>query len=65
MRNRTTEWLIVVTIVLLFLALCYMLVQEQDRNILPQHPSSAHFSTADRAYLAEHEEMSIFVEPEL
>ena len=65
MRKRTREWIIILLIILLFALLCFFLIREQDRSILSQHPREAHFSKADRHYLKDHKELTIYVEEDL
>ncbi|MBQ9015352.1 MAG: PAS domain-containing sensor histidine kinase [Firmicutes bacterium] len=65
MRKRTTEWIIILVIIVLFLLLCVFLIREQDRSILPVHRSELNFSLADRNYMREHEQISIYVEKDL
>ncbi len=65
MRKRTIEWIVIIVIILLFLILCMYIIGQQDRRLSPEHHTEVSLSAADRAWLAEHESIKIYVEPQL
>ena len=65
MRSRISEWLIIISIILLILILGALVVEQQNYSIQPDRKQSIEFSGADRQYLSEHHSIRIYVEKDL
>lgn len=65
MRNRYVEWGIIGLIVCLVIVLCAGISHQKNRSLSPQPRSMSALTTQERAYLEEHETITIRVEQDL